>query len=279
MARGIEIFGAQGESLRQGRTLASGGRCFSARAGRLDGALDLAARAHELAETLNGAELRAFRAMEAEPYYYKGLWDEAVRVAEEALPIAWEIGEWTVVFFSSAWLALASLKRGEPEKARNVLNRVFNEAPARMYKSSAFAIPYAQIARAQIHLTSGHHNEALSVVRQALVAAQRGGFRLEEVAAHRVLGQVHEAMGDRTEADTAFRRGLQVCEEMQCPPELAQTLLAYGRFLRGDNTQGDRALIERALQLFEKMKATGWIEEARAALAAASPVGSVDLAV
>ena len=76
-------------------------------------------------------------------------------------------------------------------------------------------------------------------------------------------------MGDRAEADTAFRRSLEVCDNIQCPPELAQTLLAYGRFRRGDNTQEDRALIERALRLFEEMKATGWIEEARAALAAA----------
>jgi hypothetical protein len=59
---------------------------------------------------------------------------------------------------------------------------------------------------------------------------------------------------------------------MQCPPELAQTLLAYGRSRRGDNTQEDQALIERALRLFEEMKATGWIEEARVALAAASSV-------
>jgi hypothetical protein len=57
---------------------------------------------------------------------------------------------------------------------------------------------------------------------------------------------------------------------MQCPPELAQTLLAYGRFRRGDKE--DEALIECALRLFEEMKATGWIKEARAALAAASPV-------
>jgi len=87
-----------------------------------------------------------------------------------------------------------------------------------------------------------------------------------------VLGQVHEAMGDRAEADAAFRRSLEVLDTIQCPPELAQTLLAYGRFRRGDNTQEDRALIERALSLFEEMKATGWIEEARVALAAASPV-------
>jgi hypothetical protein len=63
-----------------------------------------------------------------------------------------------------------------------------------------------------------------------------------------------------------------VLDAIQSPPELAQTLLAYGRFRLGDNSQEDRALIERALRLFEEMKATGWIEEARAALAAASPV-------
>jgi hypothetical protein len=79
-------------------------------------------------------------------------------------------------------------------------------------------------------------------------------------------------MGDQTEADAAFRRSLEVLDAIQSPPELAQTLLAYGRFRLGDNSQEDRALIERALRLFEEMKATGWIEEARAALAAASPV-------
>ena len=144
--------------------------------------------------------------------------------------------------------------------------------PARIVKSQWMAIPYAQIARAQIHLTAGNHNEALDTVRQALATAARRSFRLEEVAAYRVLGQVHEAMGDRAEADAAFRRSLEVLDTIQCPPELAQTLLAYGRFRRGDNTQEDRALIERALRLFEEMKATGWIEEARAALAAASPL-------
>jgi tetratricopeptide (TPR) repeat protein len=133
------------------------------------------------------------------------------------------------------------------------------------------AIPYALIASAQIHLTAGNHNQALDTVRQGLAAATRRSFRLEEVAAYRVLGQVHEAMGDRAEAEMAFRRSLEVCEKIQCPPELAQTLLAYGRFRRGDNAQEDRALLERALRLFEEMKATGWIEEARVALTAASP--------
>lgn len=116
--------------------------------------------------------------------------------------------------------------------------------------------------------------EALSTVRQALAAAERSGFRLEEVAAHRVLGLVYEATSDRTEADAGLRRSLALLEEIQCAPELAQTLLAYGRFRRGDNTQEDWVLIERALRLFENMNATGWIAEARVALAAASSAWS-----
>src|SRR5262249_17811921 len=127
-------------------------------------------------------------------------------------------------------------------------------------------------ALAEVHLATGRHDEALSTVRQALTESQRGGFRLEEVAAHRVLGQVYEAMGNRTEADSAFRRSLEALDGIQCPPELAQTLLAYGRFRRGDNEQEDRTLIKRALRLFEEMKATGWIEEARRALSTASSV-------
>jgi len=271
-ARAVEIFGTQGDQLRQALIMSRGGRCYNARAGKLDQALVFAGRVRGVADALNNAELRAWCAMNAEPYYYRGLWDEAVLAVEDALPVAWEIGEWDVVFFSSAWLAMAYSKLGQSDNAQRILDRLFNEVPARISKSQWMAIPYAQIARAQIHLTAGNHNEALDTVRQALAAAERRSFRLEEVAAQRVLGQVHEAMGDRAEADAVFRRSLEVLDAIQCPPELAQTLLAYGRSRRGDNTQEDRALIERALSLFEEMKATGWIEEARVALAAASPV-------
>ena len=61
-----------------------------------------------------------------------------------------------------------------------------------------------------------------------------------------------------------FRRSLEVLDEIQSRPELAQTLLAYGRFRRGDSQQEDHALIEWALAVFEEMGAMGWAEEARA---------------
>src|SRR5258707_5953483 len=45
--------------------------------------------ARQLADRLEDPRLRAWRAMEAEPYMYKGLWDDGVRVAEEDLPHCW----------------------------------------------------------------------------------------------------------------------------------------------------------------------------------------------
>jgi predicted ATPase/class 3 adenylate cyclase len=270
--RAVDIFGTQGDQLSQALIMSRGGRCYNARAGKLDQALVFAGRVREVADVLDNAELRAWCSMNAEPYYYRGLWQEAVVAGEGALEVAWEIAEWPVALFASAWLAMAYSKLGQLDNARRILDRLFNEMPARFIKSHWMAIAYAQVASAQIHLAAGNHNQALDTVRQALAAAEQRSYRLEEVAAHRVLGQVHEAMGDRAEAEVAFRRSLEGCEKIQCPPEFAQTLLAYGRFRRGDNAQEDRALLERALCLFEEMKATGWIEEARAALAAASPV-------
>jgi tetratricopeptide (TPR) repeat protein len=266
IARAIDILGAKGESLQQAQVMAGPGRCFYARAGRLEEALVYAARVRRAADQLGDASLRAWRAAEAEPYLYKGLWDEVIRVAEESQPIAWEIREWALVLWSSAWLAIGYLKLARTADAKRVLDRAFKEVPARALSASAYAMAYPQLALAQLHLASGDPCQALSAAREALSSSQLTRAPLEAGAAHRVLGQVHEAMGDRAEADTEFRRSIEVLEDIQSRPELAQTLLAYGRFLQGSD---QRAMIERALGLFEEMNAAGWIEEARAVLAAA----------
>ena len=128
-------------------------------------------------------------------------------------------------------------------------------------------VAFVNLTLAQLHLAGGNTGQALSAAGTALRVAERYQVRLEQGAAHRVLGEVYEAMGNRDEADGEFRRSLDVLEAIQSRPELAQTLLAYGRFRRGDNRQEDRALIERALRLFKEINAPGWIGEARAALA------------
>jgi tetratricopeptide (TPR) repeat protein len=264
IARAVDLFGTLGERYEQAMQMASIGRCYCSRAGRLGEALGYAARAREIGEELGDARVRAWGAMEAEPYMYQGLWDQVIRVAEEGLPVAWEIREWPVIFFTSAWLGLAHLKRGRVDDAMRVLGRTIKEGQAASVVS--FGWTYLQTALAHAHLIAGETTEALAAARKALEFADRSRFRLEQGAAHRVLGQVHEAMGNRREADVEFRQSLEILAEIQSRPELAQTLLAYGRFRLSDDLDAGRALIERARSLFEEMDATGWIEEARAAL-------------
>ncbi len=261
----IEILGTEGETYEQAYAMAIGGRCWCARAGKLEESFSYAARARGIGEAMDNAMLRALGAMEAEPYLYMGLWEQVVRVAEEGLPTAWEIGEWAVILSSSSWLGTAYLKLGRLEDAKRVLSRALKESQARPF--SPFMITYLQTTVAHLHLALGELDEALSTARKALDLAESNHFLLEQGAANRIFGQIYEAMGNREKADTAFRHSLQVLERIQSRPELAQTLLAYGRFKAGEeDPAGARTLIERALRLFEEIGATGWIDEARAAL-------------
>jgi hypothetical protein len=90
--------------------------------------------------------------------------------------------------------------------------------------------------------------------------------RLEQGAAHRLLAQIYQARDDRQEAEAEHRRSLDILGAIQSRPELAQSLLAYGRFKRADDSDEGRCLLEQVLAMVEDMDATGWIEETRAAL-------------
>ena len=268
--RAIEVLGARGETSEQGYEMASSGRCYSARAGRLREALDYAARARELGDRLDDPRLRAWRAAEAEPYMYLGRWEDAVRVAEESLPRLWEIREWGPAFWVSGWATIAALKLGRDDIARRLLERALPECEAQG-APQVWGMVWLQMGLAQLSLFRDDKPAALAAARRAAELAEKSHLRLEQGAALRVLGESYEASDDAAQADAAFRRSLEVLDAIQSRPELAQTLLAYGRFLaRTDKAAGER-LIRRALELFEAMEAGGWVTEARQALTTSTP--------
>ncbi len=262
IGRGIDLLGATGQLHEQGYEMAAGGRCYSARAGRLSEALDYAARARDLAESLDDPRLRAWRAMEAEPYMYKGLWEDVVRVAEEGLSHCWEIRELSVIFWASAWAAIACVRLGRHDKAESLLERALPECEAQG-ASGGWTMVWLQMALAELRLARGDGAGALTAARRAADIAEQSHFRLEQGAVLRVLGQVCESLDDRAAAATRFHRSLELLEAIQSRPELAQTLLAYGRFRAREDVAAGRAMIEQALAMFEEMGATGWVEEAR----------------
>jgi class 3 adenylate cyclase/tetratricopeptide (TPR) repeat protein len=264
-ARVIELHGALGNHFQQAMSMTTGGRCWGARAGRLDDAFAHAARAREIGAELQDSRLTAWRAMVAEPYYYKGLWTELVSAAEESLPIAWEIGEHTVIVYVSAWLGLAHLKLGHRDEARRLITRGLAYAESRL-ASVPFALSYACVARALVHLADGELPQALERAHLGLGLAERSRSPLEQGAAYRALGQIQEAMGNDQEAEAAYRKSLDILEAVKALPELAQTLLAYGCFKLGDDPSEGRRMIGRARDVFTSIGATSWAVEADRAL-------------
>jgi tetratricopeptide (TPR) repeat protein len=218
-----------------------------------------------MAAELDDARLRAFRAMEAEPHIYAGRWDDAVRAAEENLPLAWEIGEQSVALFVSAWLGLAYLKLGRRDDARRVVERALRWGEARP-GVTPFPLTYLTIARALSHLADGETQAAVQRAGRAIELAGQSGFRLEQGAAHRALGQALEANGQRGEAESSYRRSLEIFESIQSQSELGQTLLALGRFKLSETAAEGRDLVERARAIFDAIGATGWSSEAERVL-------------
>ena len=264
--RTIELYGELGEVALQGMSLAGEGRCFSARSGRIDDSLRYAARARELARETGDPHLDAWKVMEAEPYMYKGLWEEVVDIGREDLSVAYKSGDWLVVLFAASWMAIACSKLGRLDEARTFLDDALTAVEDRV--GLDYPRAYILMVVALLQMETGELDEARVTARKSVDLAEGGGFLVEQGAANRALGEVHAALDEREEAEAAFQRSVEQLTEIQSRPELAQTYLAYGRFKRvADADEGNR-LLNRALEMFQQFDATGWIRETRMALEA-----------
>jgi len=262
--RAIQILEQLGNRVELGFALAGAARCWSARAGLLGESLQFAESARRIVSDTGNAAIKSWLPMEAEPLMYQGSWQRAVQVVEEGLPVAWEIGNWFVVQFASAWAAIAYLKLGRVDDARRIVDEAVKIAQQGISDSAAPS--YLQTAVAQVLVAEGKFAEACRIARAALGDLERSGNRLEQGFAYRTLGQAYAADGRTSEAEASFRQSLEIFGEIESQPELAQTLLAYGRFQRDRNPEEGVRLLKRALALFEAIGASGWAEEAEAAL-------------
>ena len=181
-------------------------------------------------------ELRAWRAMEAEPYMYKGLWEDVVRVAEEGLPRCWEIREWSPCLLDLG-VGRHRLREARPPRAgpdgswiapcRNVKLR--DASGCGRWCGSRWRWP--QLFRRPRGWAGGADCGA-PCGRRSPSGATTAWSKAPRCACS---AQACEAVGDRGAADAAFRQSVEVLEAIQSRPELGQTLLAYGRFRSRDD--------------------------------------------
>jgi tetratricopeptide (TPR) repeat protein len=166
--------------------------------------------------------------------------------------------------WASGWAAIACLKLNRIADARAFLDPVMKTVARRI--DNDFCKIYPHIALSQLHLAEGDAAAGLQAAERALELAERVTARLEIGAARRALGQAYEARGDRQSADGQFRRSVDVLQTIQSRPELAQSMLAFGRFeLVADRDQA-KGLLHSALKLFKEIEADGWVAETQTAL-------------
>ncbi|MEZ5863575.1 MAG: adenylate/guanylate cyclase domain-containing protein [Geminicoccaceae bacterium] len=264
--RAIELLESLGSEVELGFAMASYGRCYRARAGKLQEALSLAERARMIADRVGDLKLRSWLAMESEPCMYKGAWDDTVVVARTYLPIAWGVGNWAVVLWSSAFATIAELRLGRLQAAEELIVRAVEEAapPA----GDDFPKIYAQIAMAQLRLAQGATDLALEAAELAMRHTERSMLpQLELGAAHRTCGEVLLAMGRLDEAERHIGQSLAILGAIQSRPELGQSLMAYGRVRSTTDPPLGQDYLRRAMTLFTEIGASGWVSEAEDALA------------
>ncbi|RVC81788.1 guanylate cyclase [Mesorhizobium sp. M4A.F.Ca.ET.022.05.2.1] len=247
-----------------GSLAAGAGRCYNARAGWLQRSLQFAEMGREIAASTQDVGVRSWLAMEAEPLLYKGLWQRTVEVVEQNLSTAWENARWSVVLWASGWAAIACLKLNRIADARAFLDPVMKTVARRI--DDDFCKIYPHIALSQLHLAEGDAAAGLQAAERALELAERVTARLEIGAARRALGQAYEARGDRQSADGQFRRSVDVLQTIQSRPELAQSLLAFGRFELAADRDKARAMLHSSLEIFTEIGADGWVAETQSAL-------------
>jgi tetratricopeptide (TPR) repeat protein len=187
-----------------------------------------------------------------------------VEVVEQNLSTSWENARWSVVLWASGWAAIACLKLNRIADARAFLDPVMKTVARRI--DNDFCKIYPHIALSQLHLAEGDAAAGLQAAERALELAERVTARLEVGAARRALGQAYEAAGDRQSADGQFRRSVDVLQTIQSRPELAQSLLAFGRFELATDRDKAKEMLRSALELFREIEADGWVEETQSAL-------------
>lgn len=189
------------------------GGMFAGRASAIMGDADEAARLGEeavaLARSLEhpfslGLAL-TFRAASAQAI---GDSDVAIVNADEAMAIARDQGFRLMLGWCLAVSGWAAVRRGDIDTGATWIDEAI--ATTHATGSDQF-LSYLMASRAEAHLAAGRPGDAIQAVQEGLAAVARTAERFYEAELHRLYGEALLATdGDGSEAQAAFRRGVQV---------------------------------------------------------------------
>jgi DNA-binding CsgD family transcriptional regulator len=194
--------------------------------------------------------------------------DEAQARAEleRGAALAHEVGSMMVVNWAHAALGFLELGLGRPGEALAALTRVEAFATDSGLADPLF-VPWAPDL-VEAHVRAGQIDEAKAACTRLVHSAERAGVDLTLALGARCRGLV-EVEG----FEAHFDRALAHHERADAPFETARTLLAYGsRLHRARRRVAGRERLRTALEIFERLGATPWVEQTEAELRAAGAI-------
>jgi DNA-binding CsgD family transcriptional regulator len=236
--------------------LANGHGYVLTRMGRLDEALEAINAALSLADL--APVIESFAGVgSAYIQLYRGCLEESARWCERVEATAIARGEWNALLFLWDVLGHRRLREGAIADACEHYRRLEATA-ARMGIGEPCLPPWARHA-ISAWLAAGRTADAERIVSWLDRAAGLLPCRFPRIAAATGRAQLAELRGHTSEAQAHFRAALALHEQVTLPLEHAETLLAYGAFLRRSGQAGAaRPVLARAAETAQAASA-GWL--------------------
>jgi class 3 adenylate cyclase/tetratricopeptide (TPR) repeat protein len=220
-------------------------------------------------------------------YACLGRWNEAVEEAQEALSVAEEFSDNSLISFVAWNLSIAYTWKGDLARAVEYGELAVRKAPTHADKAWAqrslgwawcrsgetkkgieLLTAVLLIVRAgrfitgeiplrcflgEGHWLAGKDDKARQTLEEGLEMAERFGVRYEIGFAHRLLGEI-VLKTNPTQAALHFKKSIAVLREIKAENELALAYASYSRFYKqnGDMAQA-REYLTRALEVFERL--------------------------
>lgn len=192
----------------------------------------------------------------------RGEFEGALKHFEQSLEIKREIGDRVGTLMVLIHRGETLLRMGRKDEAQ----AVFEEASTLNAELRLRNRVYTQFCFGMAHffLALKDPEKAYQYLEELVEREEELGIKTRGIL-HRLLGQQAALHGDQENAEYHFERSMELLKDLGDPLEYAQTLKAYGHFLR-DNPQG-RTLLQKALAIFREIKAEAEIREIEKSLA------------
>lgn len=147
--------------------------------------------------------------------HQRGQYDAAVELFSSALPLN---DDPRAVGILWRHLGTAQLGAGRTDVALQALDQA-RASLAALTPPDRYNEARTETVRAKAYLRQGRPAEARPILTAALEVMRAERARVQEADVHAVLAEVHQATGDRVEAQAAARRALAMYEEFDSPPD------------------------------------------------------------